>query len=97
MTRSPRDQLGEYTEELRCSWSWTEWPAGEDEEGFCAESLSSRGCFFCVLEDFVRILQINLNVFPSLDHLSPGQLVNQSWPPSDLGWSLLAAGPGPGR
>lgn len=46
MTRSPRDQLGEYTEELRCSWSWTEWPAREDEEGFCAESLSFRGCFF---------------------------------------------------
>lgn len=52
---------------------------------------------FCVLEDFVRILQINLNVFPSLDHLSPGQLVNQSWPPSALGWSLLAAEPGPER
>lgn len=27
--------------------------------------------FLCVSEDFVRILQINLTVFPSLDHPSP--------------------------
>ena len=49
------------------------------------------------LDNFVRIFQINLNVFsPLWTTLPPGQLVNQSRPPSALGWPLLVAEPGQG-
>lgn len=49
------------------------------------------------LGNCVRILQISLNMFsPLWTTLPPGQLVNQSRPPSALGWPLLAAELGQG-
>lgn len=86
MTRSPRDQLGEHRKSLAAMGAGHR-AASQGELGrlLCGVTIIWRR-FLCVLEDFVRILQVNLSTFSLLwTTLPPGQLVNQSRAPRALG------------
>lgn len=85
MTKFPRDQLGEIKDVLRCSGSWTQWPAREEEEGFCAVTLVWRTC-----QDSPNQSEY---VLPSPDYSSPNSAGKLELAAK---WPLLAAGPGPG-